>query len=340
MTRLQRTFSMLLALGLCGGCAKFDLKKNIPWEELPFNEPPQPMKLIPCWTDTVLQSPGRPAMRGFGGRLMFYGKKDNTPIKVEGSLVVYAFDEMNRDPNNVVPDRKFVFSVEQFKDHHSKSDRGHSYSVWIPWDEAGGDRREISLIARFTPNKGGTVVSEQTKHLLPGAAATMVENVQVNKRELTPAVQTGAVQRVSFDQPIEMPEAALGANGRPQRMQTTTIAIPSRFGRALPAADTAADANEEPGLLWQPNAEGASEPRQLPASGARQTPGQWTGPRLDRFALEKSRPLTGQAGRPAHGHGPWQQYRSMSQSAPRSTQQSVPAGPESSLLPAAGSTTN
>ena len=79
----------------------------------------------------------------------FTPTKRDEPIKVDGTLTVYVFDETNRDPNNVRPDRKYVFTKEQFPSHYSKSKFGHSYSVWIPWDEAGGEQKEISMIVRF-----------------------------------------------------------------------------------------------------------------------------------------------------------------------------------------------
>ena len=50
-----------------------------------------------CWSDTILTQTGHPPIRGFGGRLMFYEGKSEEPIKVDGTLVVYAFDETNRD---------------------------------------------------------------------------------------------------------------------------------------------------------------------------------------------------------------------------------------------------
>ncbi len=115
-------------------------------------------------------------MRGFGGRLLFYSGDKPEPIKVDGTLTVYVFDETNRDPNNAKPDRKYVFTKEQLSSHYSKSKLGHSYSVWLPWDETGGPQKEISLIARFTPEKGGVVVGEQNKQILPGKTQIIVKN--------------------------------------------------------------------------------------------------------------------------------------------------------------------
>ena len=145
------------AVGL-SGCAPFDLRKDIPWPTGDIDDPKAPTKVVAIWTDTVLHQPGKPATRGFGGRLMFYGQDESTPIKVNGTLVVYGFDEEGRSPSDVKPDRKYVFPADQLPRHYSKSRLGHSYSVWVPWDAVGGPRKEISLIVRFIPTKGVAVV--------------------------------------------------------------------------------------------------------------------------------------------------------------------------------------
>src|SRR6185295_11244836 len=76
--------------------------------------------------------------------------------------------ETDRDPANTTPDRKYIFTAEQFAKHYSKSPLGHSYSVWIPWDEAGGLQTEISLLVRYLHEKGEVVIGEQAKQVLSG----------------------------------------------------------------------------------------------------------------------------------------------------------------------------
>lgn len=161
-----------LALLFFGGCATFDLSKRIPWGAGEDGKPAVPMRLMAVWTDTTMTSPGKPAMRGMGGRIVFYDQA-NEPVKVKGTLVVYAFNETDRDPTNVTPDRKYVFLTSDFEKHYSKGRLGHSYSFWLPWDQVGGKQAAISLIARFQPDKGGEIIGEQTKHLLPGLTAEL-----------------------------------------------------------------------------------------------------------------------------------------------------------------------
>jgi hypothetical protein len=168
--RLPHVFLLALS-AMLAGCSSLEMNKPTfrwPWQDQ--EEPPRaPTKVVVMWTDAVLHQPGQPPRRGFGGRLMFYNEESKHPIKVDGALVIYAFEETGKPAKSVKPDRKYVFTREQLPAHHSKSSLGHSYSVWLPWDEAGGEQKEISLIVRFVPESGPVVLSEQTKHILPGA---------------------------------------------------------------------------------------------------------------------------------------------------------------------------
>ena len=98
--------------------------------------------------------------RGFGGRVMFYNDKDEKPVAVDGAFTVFGFDETGGDVSFSSPDKKFLFPVEKLSKHYSKSELGHSYSFWLPWDEVGGPERKICLIARFQPKDGPLVISK------------------------------------------------------------------------------------------------------------------------------------------------------------------------------------
>ncbi len=127
-----------------------------------------PDRILPVWTDSVLHQPGQPGVRGFGGRVYFYGKEKTDPIEVDGSFAVYVFDAEDNAPTDQKPLRKFVFTADQFKTHMSKTSMGPSYSVWVPWGEVGGAPRRLSLISRFEGRDGGTTISDPTIKMLPG----------------------------------------------------------------------------------------------------------------------------------------------------------------------------
>ena len=123
-----------------------------------------PRQVVPVWSDTVLHQPDSAATRGFGGRLMFYGQDKHKPIRVEGSLIVYAWDD-SKGSMERSPDRKYVFPAETLQNHYSESRLGHSYSFWVPWDPAGGPLQRLTLISRFL-SKEGTELTGTPAHVV------------------------------------------------------------------------------------------------------------------------------------------------------------------------------
>lgn len=218
-----------LCLGFVVGCATLDLPDKLDLSG-PSEKFETPTKMTALWTDTVLVEAG---VVGFGGRIMFYGRGEEDPIKVQGDLTVFAYDDTETVKEGAVPARKYVFRKEDLSRHYSESKLGHSYSFWIPWDRVGGPQRQVSLIARFKSAQGGVVMSEMTRHLLPGAQPSttpVVQALPATAQSTVPAVAT--VAQASHQTPVvtapaaaepsptatESPPTAAG-------MQTTTITL-------------------------------------------------------------------------------------------------------------------
>jgi len=126
--------------------------------------------VIAAWEPAV--SNGEKTERGFGGRVYFYDSEMNRPVKIKGTVIVYAFDEDGRSQWDAKPNEGYVFDSKTLNSRgvYSKSKLGHSYSLWIPIDEAKPENpsRKISLIVRYIPEKGASVVSSQATAHLPG----------------------------------------------------------------------------------------------------------------------------------------------------------------------------
>ena len=232
-----RVVVWLAGLVLLGGCAKFELTDMLPWAARQ-PEPGVPSKMDAIWTSTVMNQPGKPGVRGFGGRIMFYQDDKEDPITIDGTLTVYAFGDRDKDGPERSPRRKFVFLPEHLPDHHSESALGHSYSIWIPWGQVGGTEQQVSLISRFEDHSGQVVASDPTQLLLPGRAADEPRTRHTLDTELT---ATGT--------PSALPDRSLANGQRPERpvshqeplpqrasaksIETTTITVPPSFlGRA------------------------------------------------------------------------------------------------------------
>jgi hypothetical protein len=331
-----------------GGCAQFDLMEKV--QNLRAHDSGEfrrPLKLVAFWTDTTRTEVGKVPERGFGARLMFYDERQTKPVKVKGTLSIYAFDESHRDPRNPRPDRKYVFPAEDLDKHYSKSDLGHSYSFYIAWDDAGGDTKEISLICRFTTVDGAVVLSDQTRQLLPG-------NTPLNTSDVNGEPNIAAEQAASPVRQVEYQEPAAEFSER--RMTTTTIDLPSRSAGDLPTAMARPRSAWPggPGSIGPLTAGIAAAPapqnspgHSLPYPGSSATPltpAETHGPQvigvnqpshpegsrtwLARFARNRSQAPAGQAAQPSRAPGPSQPIREVRPSVPQSIPPPNPA-PES-----------
>lgn len=115
-----------------------------------------------------MYGPGQKPTRGLGGRIYVYNR-NHKAIKVDGELVVYAYrDREDGTDENVKPDRKYTFSQEELEQFYSPSEFGPSYSVWLPWDEVGGDTQSISVVPIIKTEEGQALVGDHSRNLLPG----------------------------------------------------------------------------------------------------------------------------------------------------------------------------
>ena len=141
--------------------------------------------VLATWEPAV--SNGNNPERGFGGRVYFYDSERNRPVKIKGTVIVYAFDEDGRSPGDAKPNEGYVFDSKTLnsKGVYAKSKLGHSYNLWIPIDAAKPENptRKISLIVRYIPDKGSSLVSQQTTSLLPGKSdyEKFVAQVEINE---------------------------------------------------------------------------------------------------------------------------------------------------------------
>ena len=160
-----KIITLTICFVLTSGCM------SLPKADLSALKPPGPVTaVLAAWEPAV--SNGEDSMRGFGGRIYFYDQEMLRPVKIKGTVVVYAFDEDERSPWDAKPDEGFVFDSKTLnsKSVYSKSKLGHSYNLWIPIDKAESDSplKKVSLIVRYIPEKGSSIVSAQTTTHLPG----------------------------------------------------------------------------------------------------------------------------------------------------------------------------
>ncbi|GAB5404751.1 MAG: hypothetical protein Aurels2KO_29820 [Aureliella sp.] len=185
-----------------------------------------PNSLAVIWAPDVLAVQGQPTQRGFGGRVFFYNDRMQA-VPVEGDLVVHGFDTDNQGQReaNVSADKTYKFGADQLVNHFSPSELGASYSIWVPWDQEGGERKQISLVATFKTEDGKIVQGTPAKLFLPGPKSEKLGQVSRSPMQ--------AVSYKSYSTPTNTQSAYAStevaqSKARPRR--TTTIKVPSSSG--------------------------------------------------------------------------------------------------------------
>ncbi len=216
------------------GCSSSKWKKPDFSSILP---PGPPSQIVAIWEPAVEHTAGETKpIRGFGGRVFFYENGGKKPVKINGNVVVYAFDEDERQPDDNAPSRSYVFVASDVKKLYAKSKLGHSYNFWVPWDKEGmnGDVKKISLIVRYVPEKGPSAVSSQAMVYLPGKSgqSELLAKTEWDARSKREATARELALRNRGPAPLN--EMVIESNDDfALAMQTTTISLPETIARNM-----------------------------------------------------------------------------------------------------------
>jgi hypothetical protein len=203
-------------------------------------EAKEPYKLTIIWSDAVYTTAGKPPTRGFGGRVFFYDAAEN-PVPVDGELMIFAFDDSKPGGPGEKPDRQYAFTREHLQNHYGPSKLGPSYSIWVPWQQIGGEKRNISLLPVFTSASGKVVMGQQVPIELPGKQPEhLIE-------DLPPGVRSPAAGQHAMGSSVQQASHTASADGfffddAPRRtpqfpgVQTTTLNVPPTLQRQMNAA--------------------------------------------------------------------------------------------------------
>jgi hypothetical protein len=155
----------------------------------------RPEKILAIWSESTIYGANQRATRGLGGRIYLFNR-NHQPVKADGELIVYGFDDSKQDGESVEADRKYVITAQEFGNHFSASEFGPSYSVWIPWDQVGGQAESISVVPVFRASDGQAIVGEHSRNLLSGSDDSPAELAHKHR---PPRDQRTNVQPVTYE---------------------------------------------------------------------------------------------------------------------------------------------
>jgi hypothetical protein len=134
---------------------------------------------------------GLPA-RGFAGQIMFFKPGRDVPVRVDGDVRIYVFDDQGTIEEQSRPLHQFDFPSAAWQTFVHDTNLGPAYQVFIPYTRKGRNYTECAVRVRFTAQDRLPVYSKMASVALPGRKNTgdapqNAANVEPPATETAPA---------------------------------------------------------------------------------------------------------------------------------------------------------
>lgn len=198
--------------------------------------------------------------RGFVGQVMFFAHGIDVPVRVDGDLMVYVFDDVGTEEEQQKPIHQFEFNSVAMKAFLTETNVGTAYQFFIPYTRKGAQKATCSLRVRLTPKTGNPVYSKMSSIVLAGKTPRKPD-VTLNQptQSQNEGVQLATHEVVAASQPAIQTVSSVVQSNEADKMllksklsQLTQSATPSAGVKTLPA--TSDSGTVEAGTRSVPNA--------------------------------------------------------------------------------------
>ena len=155
---------------LGGGCAGTKSFLNWNREEVPEASAQNPVvRIIAIWEPAEGNGLDGLPTRGFAGQIMFFTAGESTPVRADGDVRIYLYDEQGNQTQRAKPLHQFDYINGAWTTHLRLGMLGPVYQVFVPYVRKHPYRARCVLRVRFKPKYGGPpVYSEAVTITLPG----------------------------------------------------------------------------------------------------------------------------------------------------------------------------
>ena len=221
------TVALLLLLPLLAGCSGARLF-TWPWQKdkIVTADAKNPVHRIVCmWEPSEGRRPDGMPARGFAGQILFFTRTSSTPVRVEGDVKIYVFDDQGPNGNPTLPISEFDFlkspEGDTWNRHLTITTLGPSYNVFVPYMRRGGHQARCALQLRLVANGDAPIFSDVATIVLPGPSVATEDPSLLPMSQPVPARTVSHFVDGPFgrqpvgqpgDQPVVRPETpAIGA---------------------------------------------------------------------------------------------------------------------------------
>ena len=165
---------LAVLIGSVSGCATFQSPFA---KKIPTASAKDPVVSILClWQPGEGHDPEGYPCKGFSGQILFLSNRASTPVRVEGEVRIYLFDDQGTAEEQTKPLRQFDFDKGSWDIHLAQTSLGPTYSVFVPYVRRGVSDAQCTLRVRLKPKFGPVVLSDFSNMPLNGTRKSVKGN--------------------------------------------------------------------------------------------------------------------------------------------------------------------
>jgi hypothetical protein len=207
MSMKSVTHRILLALlPLLAGCTSLDL--NLAEFGREIDQTGSVGDIVCLWEPAEgVGMDGLPT-RGFAGQILFFAKGGAEPVKVNGDVRIYVFDDQGTEEEQTRPLHEFNFPPDAWNIYRAHTNLGTAYQVFVPYTRKGGMQANCALRVRLAAADRVPVYSKIANVALPGrvvptkdtaVSAPLTQATDAAGPDLEALIKQAAVQRTAAE---------------------------------------------------------------------------------------------------------------------------------------------
>ena len=202
--------SLWLVLSALSGCSALDLDLELPFAAS-RDAQAQIVDIVCLWEPAEgVGLDGLPT-RGFAGQILFFRPGKPEPIRVDGDVWVYVFDDQGTPDEQSRPLHQFEFPSAAWNAFLCKTNLGPAYQLFIPYTRKGVHLANCAIRVRLTAAGRTPVYSKLANVQLPGKQADPDAEGDLTLPVATPDTPPASETTVPDLAAIQKMSAELGA---------------------------------------------------------------------------------------------------------------------------------
>lgn len=178
---------MLIILATACGCSTVNV--SLPWKnKIPTADDKHPViETLALWQAGEGRGLDHMPSRGFIGQVLFFAAGIESPVKVEGKVTVYVFDDFGSREEQKKPIHEFTFDTGSWNNYLKDTNFGPAYQIFIPYTRPGSHFANCSLRVKLEPE-------ENTRPVFSDVANVVLKGTKKQKSD---------IQQVSAEMPLD-----------------------------------------------------------------------------------------------------------------------------------------